>query len=53
MLPELGAVEKWKFEQVIDHPFFTGGPYLVWQSNLGRSVQINRQTFYAQMTGKL
>ena len=52
-IPELNAVEKWKFEQVIDHPFFKGGPYLVWQSNKGRSVQINRQLFYAQMKGTL
>lgn len=53
MVPELNAVEKWKFEQVIDHPFFKGGPYLVWQSSRGRSVQINRDLFYAQMKGKL
>lgn len=53
MMPELNHVEKWKFEQVIDHPFFKQGPLLVWQSNMGRSIQINRQLFYASMTGKL
>lgn len=53
MVPELNHVEKWKFEQVIDHPFFKQGPLLVWQSNLGRSVSINRQLFYMEMRGRM
>ncbi len=51
MVPELHAVERWKFEQVIDHPYYKGGPFLVWQSNFGRSVMINRQLFYMEMVG--
>lgn len=53
MLPELNHVEKWKLHPVIDHPFFKQGPLLMWQSNLGRSVQINRQLFYMEMRGTM
>ena len=53
MVPELRHVEKWKFEQVIDHPLYKQGPLLVWQSNLGRCVQVNRQLFYLMMRGTM
>lgn len=44
--------ERWQFVGVIDHPFYKKGPLLHWRGPNG-TVMINRQLFYAEMTGTM
>lgn len=59
-IPELGRGGNWKLEQIIDHPMYKGGPYLVWVSSSRsrefsprKTTMVNRQLFYMEMRARM
>lgn len=45
--------EKWKFQTVVNNPFFKHGPLYMWVSSKGRTVMVNRQLWRMMMTGTM
>lgn len=53
MIPELRNAVRWRYNGIIDHPFYKNGPLYSWVSDKGHCVMVNRQLFRAMMTNRL